>query len=127
MRRVPLTCYSYPHSCFDYQALAGGCRETAARRGAPRRPVPDAVRHLLQVLNQEAICFTCYSYPADMPPAARIKVRAGGAARPAGKPYSCYSYPIMCVSYPVRTVERSKPGCRAAGLRRMPAATCFRY
>ncbi len=43
----------------------------------------------------------CYSYPADMPPDGTNKGPARAARRGLREmPYSCYSYPIMCVSYP---------------------------
>jgi hypothetical protein len=43
-------------------------------------------------------------------------------------PYSCYSYPLMCFSYP-GDASWSVPSQDAAppALRRMPVAPCFRY
>jgi hypothetical protein len=51
MRRVPLTCYSYPHTCFDYPGddLPPG----AANRGAVRR-TPSALYRMPYG--------TCYRY-----------------------------------------------------------------
>jgi hypothetical protein len=67
-----------------------------------------------------------FSYPADMPPGGTNKGPARGGLRE--MPYSCYRYPIMCVSYP-GDAPWSVPSQDAAppALRRMPVAPCFRY
>ncbi len=65
----------------------------------------------------------CFSYTSDVPPGIKNRGAATGLPqRPAGKPYSCFSYsadvrrmPVWaCFSYP-------------AGLRRMPVFACFSY
>lgn len=69
---------------------------------------------------------SCYSYPARTP--GRDAARA--ARRDLRRmPASCYSYPMMCFSYPESTpqgggspiADRPPPG-----LRRMPFGSCFR-
>jgi hypothetical protein len=73
--------------------------------------------------------FTCYSYPADMPPGGANKGTVRAARRGLREmPYSCYSYPIMCFSYP-GDAPWSIPSQDAVlpALRRMPATACFRY
>ena len=77
--------------------------------------------------------WTCFSYPADLPPGtgnsdAAQPAPPGLRRMPAGP---CFSYPHACFSYPADT----PPGGRtpdAAGpvlpdLRKMPSSICFRY
>jgi hypothetical protein len=75
---------------------------------------------------------TCYGYPADLPPGAAKDAGAQAALSGARKmPFSCYSYPIMCVSYPAvasRVIQdRAAAPTAPPGLRRMTYSTCFRY
>jgi hypothetical protein len=76
--------------------------------------------------------FTCYSYPADMPPGGANKGPVRAARRGLREmPHSCYSYPLICFSYPdvASHVIQDRAAAPAAppGLRRMPNTTCFRY
>jgi hypothetical protein len=55
---------------------------------------------------------TCFRYQAEAPPS---------------RPHSCYSYPMMCFSYPDGRVPGATP-LSPPGLRKMPGSiTCFRY
>lgn len=74
----------------------------------------------------------CFSYPVD---ASLDATGPAGARGPLpgrrAMPMTCYSYPITCVRCP----EDAPPGAgnrdavqpSISYLRRMPAATCFRY
>jgi hypothetical protein len=69
---------------------------------------------------------SCYNYPADVSVArpdhdARRDLRM--------MPASCYSYPMMCFSYPDDIPPDGNPGVVGSappGLRQLPY-TCFRY
>lgn len=92
-------------------------------------PSQDAVRYLLPLLNRGAyMSKLCFSFPADVPPGIGVH----GAVRPdlrAMPTTICFRYepevprsrPAMCFSYP------ADPLPSISYLRRMPAATCFRY
>lgn len=74
--------------------------------------------------------FTCYSYPADVPPGSGNDEAMQAVRRGLRKmPYPCYSYPNMCFSYP-DVAPWAAPGRNAVpappGLRQMPFS-CFRY
>jgi hypothetical protein len=71
--------------------------------------------------------WSCYNYPA-----ARPDRDAGQAARRDLRrmPATCYSYPMMCLSYPDDMPQGRNPGVVGSappGLRQMPSSTCFRY
>jgi hypothetical protein len=73
----------------------------------------------------------CFSYPAGVSPEA-----GDGDAWPSASPglrmmpASCYSYPMMCFSYPDDMPSGGNPGVVGSappGLRQLPTSTCFRY
>jgi hypothetical protein len=74
--------------------------------------------------------FTCYGYPADGPARIPGRGQAQAVRRDLRRmPYPCYSYPMMCFSYPddeprgggdSGAAQPPSPGLR------MPS-TCFRY
>ena len=70
---------------------------------------------------------TCYSYTADSQPA---PPSAPGPVQEARMPFTCYSYPMMCFSYPDDEPrgggDPSAAPPPSPGLRQMPY-TCFRY
>jgi hypothetical protein len=72
----------------------------------------------------------CFNYPADVPPGTSSRDAAQPAPRgQSGMGYPCFSYPLICFSYPdvPQGIRNREAGQRTLpGLRRMPF-TCFRY
>ena len=74
--------------------------------------------------------YTCFSFPAEMPPGAGNRDAARAALGDVRRmPFPCFSYPIMCFSYPAETLigngDAAQP--ELGGLRRMPNVVGFRY
>jgi hypothetical protein len=99
-----------PAICFSYED--DGSASTRNRDLAPPR-----------LRDPRTMPHACFSYPADAtqptPPGLRRM------------PLICFSYPIMCFSYPgdlpPRTGNRDVAEPGPNDLRRMPNTLCFRY
>ncbi len=71
--------------------------------------------------------FMCFSYPPDSQNPSAARSAPDGLRR---MPFSCFSYPLMCFSYPddvpagTGNRDTAEPSLRDP--RRMPH-TCFRY
>lgn len=74
--------------------------------------------------------YTCFSFPAEMPPGTGNRDAARAALGDVRRmPFPCFSYPLMCFSYPPETLIGNGGAAQPEpdGLRRMPNVVCFRY
>lgn len=73
--------------------------------------------------------YTCFSFPAEMPPGTGNRDAARAALGDVRRmPFPCFSYPLMCFSYPPETLIGNGGAAQPEpdGLRRMPNVVCFR-